>query len=183
MSVPPARVTFDSQAFTYLVNATSGLYDPTADPDRAVGEQSLAALRVFLHHPVIIVLPTVMAEVKAIGDAEKREAHLMFHRVHLVEFHLDREKVDALARYYQRSHPGARRFQDCQVVAEAELARIDFLLTFDPELIRHLDRRTGFVKLRTPAEFWQFMSVPPGSQPKWEPHSTNPLSQATWWRW
>lgn len=183
MSATPARVTFDSQCFTYLVKANAGDYDPSADPDGAVGEQALAAFRIFLHYDIITVLPTVMSEIRGIQDPDKREAHEMFQRVHLVEVPLDHQKVTALATYYQLLHPGEKRLADCQVVAEAELHRIDFLLTFDAEMMSHLSGKTGYVILTSPAWFWRFMRVAHGSQPKWVPHYSHPLAQATWWRW
>ncbi len=175
-----AKVTFDSQVFTYLVEANSGGYDPMADPDSDLARERVAAFRVFLYHPIIAMVPTVTREVHGIPDSAWRNEHELFRKVHFVDIPLDPAKVDALASYYRSLH---RDMDDCRVVAEAELWRMDFLLTFDDDLMKHLSHRTGYVVLATPSWFWHFMKVLPGTPPTWTPHPTHPLYQATWWRW
>lgn len=175
------QVTFDSQVFTYLVEANSGAYNPATDTDQAVAQERIAALRIFLYHDVIVIPPTVAREFRSISDPERRQEHELFARVHLIEpDHLDPAKVDALATYYHGLHPS---MNDCRIVAEAELLRIDFLLTHDADLFKHLGRRPGYPVLALPSWFWQFMKIPRGKPPKWAPHPTHPLSQADWWRW
>ena len=141
----------------------------------------MAALRVFLYHDVVIIPPTVGKEFRRITDPARRQEHEMFARVHLIEpNHLDPKKVDALARYYFRLHP---EMNDCRIVAEAELLRIDFLLTYDKDLFKRLGRLEGYPLLVSPSWFWDFMKIPRGTAPKWEPHPSHPLAGASWLRW
>lgn len=176
-----SQVTFDSQVFTYLVEANAGAYDPAKDPDHTTAQERVAALRIFLYHDIIIVPPTVAREFRNIADPSRRKEHELFAHVHLIETdHLDPAKVDALARYYYGLHPS---MNDCRIVAEAELLRVDFLLTRDADLINRLGHRPGYPVLATPSWFWRFMKIPRGASPKWTPHPTHPLSQTDWWRW
>lgn len=175
------QVTFDSQVFTYLVEANSGAYDPATDRDHAVAQERVAALRIFLYHDMIIIPPTVVREFTGISNPDRRKEHELFAHVHLIEpDHLDPAKVDALASYYYGIHPS---MNDCRILAEAELLRIDFLLTYDADLLKSLGRRPGYPVLATPSWFWRFLKIPRGASPKWTPHSTHPLFGTVWWRW
>lgn len=142
-----SQVTFDSQVFTYLIEANSGDYDPTTDPDQVVAQERVAALRVFLHHDIIVIPPTVGKESKSIPDHDRRKEHELFAHVHLIQpDHLDPTKVDALASHYFKFHPS---MDDCRIVAKAELLRIDFLLTHDTNLLKRLGHRKGYPVLAT----------------------------------
>jgi hypothetical protein len=66
-------------------------------------------------------------------------------------------------------------------VAEAEAAGAEVLLTSDGDLIKHLGDKT-VVALMQPTEFLASLAIAPGSAPRIEPASGNPLSAVTWWR-
>ncbi len=71
--------------------------------------------------------------------------------------------------------------EDCQIVAEAELAGMLRLLTFDHDLRKDVASWTK-VKSRTPSERWEELGISKGSEPRIRPHPTNPLSLVNWWR-
>lgn len=174
-------IALDSQAFTFLIRANSGSYDPTTDdPDLAA--EHIAVFRVFVYYPGLILgLPTVTREIKPIPDPSWKREHEIFDRVHLlIGVPLPAQKVDALAKYYEILH---RDLDDCRVVAEAELSRVNFLLTYDFDLIKHLEQKTGHLVLCKPSWFWGFLKLPAGTPPNWAPFpSSHPLALATWWR-
>lgn len=173
----------DAQVFTFLIQANSGLYDPATDSDLALATERVAVFRVFLYYPgLILALPTVTRETGSIADPEWRRDHELFGRVQLLTgMPLPTQKVDALAVYYESLHPS--HINDCRIVAEAELARVDFLLTYDFDLLKRLAAHTGHLQLEKPSSFWTFLNLPRGTPPNWIPHSSHPLAQANWWRW
>lgn len=182
-SISDARITFDSVVFWYFARAASGSYDPAKDTNRILAAQRVAALRIFLYHDLITVMPTVAEEVRAVSNPKRKELHDMFLKVHFVQHPIDPKKVDSLARYYQRFHGGPKDEKDCRIVAEAELTRMDYLLTWDGSLWKHLQRRTGYLKIVSPAQFWEELNLPRGRKPRLEPAPSNPLASVPWWRW
>ena len=71
---------------------------------------------------------------------------------------------------------------DCRIVAEAEDASLDAVLTFDERLVARLAAQTNFVLIR-PAEYWGRLGIPRGTSPTTVPRNDNPMAAATWWRW
>jgi hypothetical protein len=67
------------------------------------------------------------------------------------------------------------------VVAEAEAAGAEVLLTCDARMIKHLGSR-ALLALMRPTEFMASLAIPPGTQPYWIPADGNPLATQTWWR-
>jgi hypothetical protein len=174
------RVAIDSNALTYLLDAVCDGYLPCADPDPG-GPERVAMFRVFCYlteRPW--VGPTVRAEYAAIVDASKREEHDRWTRYHLEDFELtgDAESVDARAKELKNHHC---HLDDCRVVAEAEAAGAEVLLTCDARMIKHLGSRTGLALMR-PTAFIASLAIPPGTPPHSVPADGNPLATQTWWR-
>jgi hypothetical protein len=182
------RVSFDSQVFTYLLRASEDGYHPDHDPlGPDVARECVAALRVFLYateYGNLVLLPTVVEEYQQIADAQLRRLHEIRRAVYFVSRPVDPQKVKALAGYYFGFHGRTdRERMDCRIVAEAELTRVDTLLTFDSDLIKDLKGRTDFVSLVSPSEFWTQINVSPGTPPKLMPSPGHPLNDVDWWKW
>jgi hypothetical protein len=158
-------------------------YDPQLDPDKKVAPERRAAFRVFLHVECILALPTVKQQVARIPNADLRNLHQGFHLVHLEEPLLDVSAVAARADELEPHHGGREgAAEDCQIVAEAELAGATVLLTFDETLRKRLGLRAR-LPLLSPSEYWVKLAISRGALPVREPAMAHPLSGATWWRW
>lgn len=175
-------VALDSDVTTFLMQANTAGYDPKGDTDAKVALEREAAFRVFLHAERIFALPTVNEQVARIPDADFRDLHKGFYLVHLEEPRLDASTVAARAQELGQYHKGGAAKEDCQIVAEAELAGADVLLTFDGLLRKRLGLHAR-LRLLAPSEYWIALAVPRGATPAREPEMSHPLSDATWWRW
>lgn len=181
-----ALVGVDSNVLTYLIQASTGRYDPSTDPEPGLAPERVAAFRVFLYAQCLYIVPTVSKEVEAIrSNPGVRDWHLRFRDVLLGEvLGLDDSRVQERAEDLSKYHRDGRNFlNDCRIVAEAELGALHVLLTFDRRLRKNLDQQTGALRLRQPSEYWTELDIPQGTPPKWAPPSSNPLSKASWWRW
>ena len=176
-----ASVGVDTNVLAFLAQAASGVYDPAADADAILKPERVAAYRVFLYSPCIAVTPTVNEEIERTTDPRERAElvgwrHTLF--VELLDVHPG--AVEARTRRFRQHHTGER---DCRIVAEAELAGLDVLLTFDKTLRKHLDGHSTPLRLRYPSEYWAELQIPRGQVPGSSPDPTNPIHTATWWRW
>lgn len=180
-------VALDADAFTFLMQANTG-YDPTQDSDVKVAMERVAVFRVFLHVERIIALPKVKSQVARIPHGDFRTVHRGFLRVHLEEPQVDDAAATARAKElgeYHQAREGAekrRREEDCRVVAEAELAEVDALLTFYKTLQKDLGSHAR-LRLLAPLEYWTALGIPRGATPVRVPDKTHPLYSADWWRW
>lgn len=176
-------VAFDSDILTYLMQANTAGYDPARDCDKEVAPEREAAFLLFLHVEPIVVLPTVKRQVARIPDADFRTLHQGFLMVHTEEPQLDEASIASRARKLGQHHKGDQgEEEDCRVVAEAELAAVDALLSFDMDLRRRLGPHAR-LPLLAPSEYWPVLGIPRGTRPPKEPDSLHPLYPETWWRW
>jgi hypothetical protein len=163
-----------------LIEAVSPGYQPENDTSRLF-EERRAILRILLYirYPCY-VLPTVQKEYKRIKRTNWRNEHeeftQMLLRDYLGEFDnselINRQKI--LCSYHDKK-------LDCQILAEAEAAHMDILLTCDKKFIKRLGSRTMGVRMMKPTEYLQGLNILPGSKPVWRPSPSNPLSKKTWW--
>jgi hypothetical protein len=172
----------DRNVWQYLVDATSGAYDPAVDTSD-LREERVAALRIVLHTPSILcVTPSVHAEFERIGDpgrwCENAGIRDVFIRV-VRPCDLDSRLVETRTRVLQAHHADP---DDCRVVAEAEAARVWRFITFDTLLVQHLTSHTTLM-LTQPSVYWRELRVPQGANPRLSPAPSNPLSTQSWWRW
>ncbi len=123
-------VAVDSNMLTYLHDATSPSFDPTADPSDNLVVQKLALVRtLFYWNGTLQIVPTVSVEYQRIRDSARRQSHDVFAMVLFEEVvNLDLQEVESLRNYFLRFHAD---IDDCQIVAEAELAEMEVLLTCD----------------------------------------------------
>lgn len=171
----------DSNAYTFLVQANAGDFNPALCSDPAVAEEKVAMFRIFTYSQILYVLPTVKAEASVIRDLNKKELHKLFSAVLLDEIPgLDPVIVEARAQELLLLH---KEEKDCRVVAEAESGGLKVLLTFDIPLLKNLMNHTRGVALRRPSEHWTAMHIPRGERRVWEPHQTHPLCNERWWKW
>lgn len=175
----PAAI--DTMVVDYLVQAMSAGYNPVADHDLTLAKERVAAFRLFLWDSLMI-LPTVLKQIEATGDASRRQKLENLVIIHLLEAQVPVEAVlgietraKALAKYHSD-------INDCRIIAEAEYAQAEVLLSFDHRLIRRLCKYTH-IPLGTPSEYWDRLAIPRGTPPKWTPVSRNPLSREKWWLW
>jgi predicted nucleic acid-binding protein len=109
------------------------------------------------------------------------------------QFNLEEPQVDdaaatarakKLGQYHQAREGGEkrRREEDCRVVAEAELAEADALLTFDKTLQKNLGSHAR-LRLLAPLEYWTALAIPHRATPVREPDKSHPLYHADWLRW
>ena len=176
----PNLIAFDSNVFTFFLEASSGDYHaPARDPLR---DQRIAAFRLFLYAQPVI-LPTVTREAEGIRQQDHLRRHLDSIAFQFNEF-LPDEKwmvlIERRARELERFHPG--KLNDCQIVAEAEADNVPVLVTFDGDLRRRLTSHAK-VRIETPEDCWESMAIPRGSREGWRPAPANPLLDETWWRW
>lgn len=165
------------------MQANTAGYDPARDCDGEVAPEREAAFLVFLHIEPILVLPTVKRQVARIPDADLRALHQGFELVHLEEPQLDEATVATRARELGQYHKGDQREEeDCRVVAEAELAGADSLLSFDKDLRKRLSPYAR-LPLLAPSEYWTALGIPRGTRPPKEPDRSHPLYPEPWWRW
>jgi predicted nucleic acid-binding protein len=174
------RVAIDSNALTYLLEAMEPGYDPVAD-DSALARERLAMIRSYLYaEQYFYVLPEVETEYRKIRHEDWRKAHeslvgtLLMEVFWVLDFSAVAHRKELFLKYHSK-------ISDCQLIAEAEVARMDVFLTKDDDLTRRLSTLTK-VHIVTPSLFWDEFKVAPGSTPKILPHPTNPLCCHVWWR-
>lgn len=176
-------VALDSDVWTYLMQANTLGYDPAQDPDKNLAREKSAVFQVFLYVDRIVILPTVKCQVARITDADRRSQHQGFGQVHLDEPLVDEASVVARARNLNQYHKGGQgEEEDCRIVAEAELANVDVLLSFDTDLRTRLTPHAR-LPLQAPFEYWKTLAIPRGTKPRREPDRCHPLYTAAWWHW
>ena len=162
----------DSNALTYLIDATEPGYDPASD-DPALAAERVAMFRIFLYGDRgFWVSPTVKQEYGQIRNQYRFVRHDSVTGSLLLDQDLDEaseHQLRARALDLERHHTGAR---DCLILAEVELMGLDTLLSFDPQFVRRVNDHTG-VNVTRPSAFWHGLGIPPGANPVWSPVPSN----------
>jgi hypothetical protein len=168
----------DSQCLSYLIDAIMEV----ADPKDSLADEKKALFRIYLYLPdTLYVTPTVQDECAAIRNTDRRKLHDDFISTMFGElFPEPKESISFLTREFAKYHGGAN---DCRILAEAEIAGMGFLLTYDGVFLERLKSRTKCVNLIRPSEMWAQLHVPRGAKPDKSPHLKNPLSKEAWWKW
>jgi hypothetical protein len=174
------QIGLDSQCLSYLLDAISGVEEPT---DILV-EEKKALIRTWFYRPnhfAFTLTATVLEEVRAIRDSVRREFHENFSRTLMLDHPVkDQNAVQKRADELAQFHP---RERDCRILAEAEELGLDFVLTYDHDFWKRLTDKSPITKLIKPSVYWSNCGIVAGSPPKTVPHKTNPLSNQEWWRW
>lgn len=173
-------VAVDSNALTYLIEATEPGYDPARD-DPTLARERVSMLRIFFYADCDMwVSPTVKHEIRMIADWYRNARHDRFVGFLLLDqpVHADPERIDARVQLLLTFHP---KKLDCRILAEAESMDLDALLSFDPQFVRRV-RHNSRVRVVRPSEFWSSLGIAPGARPVRKPAAANPLSRVDWWR-
>jgi predicted nucleic acid-binding protein len=174
------QIGLDSQSLSYLLDAIAGIEEPTD----ILAPEKKALVRSWFYRPgnfAFTLTATVIAEIRQIPNATRREFHENFIRTHFLDYPVvDPEAVQARARQFASAHPKPR---DCRILAEAEELGLDVVLTYDHDFWKRLRDSSPTTRLLKPSEYWDDLGVPAGAVPQTVPHHTNPFSAQSWWRW
>lgn len=176
--MPVARlIGLDAGTMRLTLDALAPGYDPACDTS-GFAEERVALLRCFLYgtciyHLVPCVTRLLLDREDRDGDAAERGTIFLLSNG---SWRLGEAGVERRVRELREEH--ANEFS-CQVVAEAETARLAVVLTCDPCLATDLEAHTN-VKLLRPVDFWTKLKLPSGSPALWFP--VNHLAAKTWWR-
>ena len=178
MSHEAHRVSLDTQCLSYLLDGIAGIIEPTD----SLAEERKALLRTWFYRPGTFVLTeTVMGKVANIKNIDRRKFHQDFI---LPLFHDDSVRNPSLVAKrtleFESFHPSKN---DCRILAEAEDAEVDIVLTYDDKFLKRLGSVSNKCRLERPTSYWFGFEVPRGATADKVPHRTNPLSQHSWWRW
>lgn len=176
-------VALDSDTFTYLVQAVDPDYNPKEDKAE-VAEQRLSIIRAYLYSGQnYILLPTVQRQYENIRNTLKKKAHEVIHQIMLsdTDCNLKLNDIENKVKYYSKHHQGRKNKDDCNILAEAELNKIDVLLTNDNAFQKNLKTFITTVNILKPSEFWKTLNIPQGADLVIIPHPTNPLYLKKWW--
>lgn len=183
-----STIALDSNLLTYLLRAMSPSYNPETDKGKYVPEL-IAIFRCYIYvAQTFYITPTVVEEYLKISDSKEengvkfKDLHQRLHKLMLMDLSPAPcpKKVDCRKDYYLKYH---KTVNDCKILAEAEIGRMDILLTNDDEFYNRLHRHTKSLKLMKPTEFWESLKIAKGSRPILEPRHENPLYGKNWWRW
>jgi hypothetical protein len=178
-------VGLDSQCFSYLLDAISGISKPTD----SLALEKIALTRAWFYKPgqfSFVLTDTVVNETSKIKNIERRNLHDSFRNT---LFHdpavQDPIAVKNRANVFYKDH---RKLNDCLVLAEAEELKLDIVLTYDSKFWKRLCCISNVTKLMKPTDYWASLNIPKGARPTVVPYNAtpgdaNPLSFQQWWRW
>lgn len=166
----------DSQCLSYLIDALSDVTSP-AD---ALAQERASLARIFFYSPGTL-WTTITAEVECsrIRQVDRAELHRSWIAVHFGALPIsDAHMIDERVALLRTEHRGEN---DCRILAEAESAKLNVLITNDKAFRRNLSAHTE-VLLAAPIEYWTSMAISAGTLPQKTPTPDNPLAKQTWWR-
>lgn len=168
----------DSDCLSYLIDTIEDVSEPIGD----TANEKKSLFRIYLYsESIFFVTPTVEMQYNRIKDVDRRKLHESFSEVVFSDADIhDHDEVKRLVGCYSKYHKDA---EDCRILAEAVTINLGVLLTNGKQFRSHLSNRVTSLRLERPSAYWQSLNIPRGDQPQREPHSTNPLSGETWWRW
>jgi predicted nucleic acid-binding protein len=174
------NISIDSNALTYLIEAIDPNYDPLND-ELSNYLQRVSMLRIFLYGGLRCgILPQVFKEMGDISEHKWKETHestagVLFHEVtpKCLELDLKQRKEELL-----KTHP---KEKDCTLLAEAEFAGINVLLTRDVKFRNRLNP-LSIVEIIFPSDYLDLLSIEKDTKPKFCPDKSNPLFGKSWWK-
>ncbi|HOY71267.1 MAG TPA: hypothetical protein PL131_06210 [Methylotenera sp.] len=185
MPAKKQHVGLDSQSFSYLLDAISGISKPVD----SLATEKIALVRAFFYKPgqfSFVLTETVVNEASKINNVERRNLHDSFRNTLFYSPAVkDAIAVKNRANEFYIHH---RKLNDCLVLAEAEDLRLDIVLTYDNKFWQRLCNMSNVTKLMKPNEYWASLDIPIGGTPQFRPYDANPedanpLSFQQWWRW
>jgi predicted nucleic acid-binding protein len=173
-------VAIESNTLSYLAEAMLPGYDPK-DDNPALAKERISMIRIFLYTGITYhVLPTVHKEYSRIVERKTRKEHQEIAEMLCFDhWEFDQAEIKLMKNRFLTHH---NQENDCKILAEAEAAGMDILLSFDKRFINKLVKKTEKVKIMKPTDFWDLLNIQLGTKPKLCPSRSNPLSQKTWWQ-
>jgi hypothetical protein len=173
-----SRVGLDSNCLSYLIDAATR----ASAGSTPVSVEGTALLRILFYVPGrFFVTDTVAEECRDIRNPEKLAIHTSFTSYTYWGIPInDLVKVSERAKSLSPLHSGDA---DCLVLAEAEDAELDVLLTYDRNFLKLGAASGTVVKLSRPSEHWASLSIPRSSPLVNRPTQGNPLEGQSWWLW
>jgi hypothetical protein len=170
------NIGLDSNCYTYLIDVMSKLQQPT-DP---LAEQRIALFRTFLYRKGGLWLtPTLRKEFEAIPSIDRSAFHSSWTSLFPETQPIDQSRIEIRVFELNKLHSDIR---SCRILAEAEDAGLNGLLTFDNGFISKLSSHTQ-VSLQRPVEFWNSLGIPRGATPVTFPRTDNAMLAENWWCW
>ena len=172
------KIAVDSQTLTYFIQCAAPGYNPLNDSQGNVAKERKAIYHIFLRVKYMYVPPTVRKEYMKISNKEFKNSHIMFTGVHFDDIDgINEKEVKELKNEFLISHKSE---SDCYAVAEAEIGKMDYFLTFDEDLRKHLINKTK-LKILFPSDYCKILkdlNIAP-----WKiPRESNPKSKEDWWK-
>jgi hypothetical protein len=173
------RIGLDLRSFTGFVDTLHALRELTG----AFAEDRKALAHIFFYVAIPYLPQAVIAECAKLPK-EQRELYEKWIQVNFPQVPAqDQAKVDARTEELLRHHTNQT---DCRTLAEAEVFKLDALLTYDADFTQRLGSGSASnpqVKVITPRAYWADLAVPHDAPLKHEPDWLNPLRGQSWWRW
>ncbi len=175
------KIAIDSNALTYLIKAMEPSYDPLMDiPSNRKERQAM--LRIFLYQgEPFYVLPQVTKEYHDIPSYLWRNMHGSTVGALLIEYRIANQVIemdnrrDVFLKVHKNNH------KDCQLLAEAEMASMNVLLTRDKLFKNALSGMTT-IRIMYPSEYFESLNLRSDMSPTLSPVESNPLFGKTWWQ-
>ncbi|MCW8943714.1 MAG: hypothetical protein OQL27_03010 [Sedimenticola sp.] len=178
MSQNETGIAIDSQCLSYLIDAISGLDEPTDE----LADEKKALLRIWFYQPETFwVTGTVASECSKIKNIERHELHQSFISMAFMDPpQRDKSAIHKRTVTYMLAHPKAN---DCRILAETVDLGLNVLLSYDHRFLSRLSAAEPAVMLAKPTEYWNSLNIPLGAPLVTAPHPSNPLSERSWWLW
>jgi hypothetical protein len=172
------KIALDSQCVSYILSAMAGGSKPTG----ALAAEKIALFRTYLYlRDTFYISPTVIEECNMMNDTANKNNHEDIIKTLFFETYTDDiTEIETLINTCLSYHS---KEMDCRILAEAEVAGINVLLTYDFRFLKNLTVHPLQVRLEKPSTFWKKLSIPRGAIPNKTPRPTNPLAKNTWWKW
>ena len=173
------KIAVDSQTLTYLIQSAEPGYNPLNDSQRNVAKERESIFHIFLRVDIMYVPPTVKKQYMEISkDIEFRNSHKIFNSIHFEDIDgINKTEVEELKNRFLISH---KKESDCYAVAEAEIGKMDYFLTFDKDLRNHLINETK-LKILFPSDYCKILKDL-NIAPRKIPRESNPKSKEAWWK-
>lgn len=150
----------DSNCLSFIIDALEGIEKPTD----SLAEQRIALARIFFYTgQTFFTMPTVKSEVENIRDSIRKAKHESWMMTHFgtLPIHIPEDAISQRAQRFKRFHSKER---DCMLLAEAEAAQLEILLSFDFDFVDHLAGKSNVILMK-PLDCWNALSIPRGSPP------------------
>lgn len=172
------RIAVDSQTLTYFIQCAEPGYNPLNDSKKDLAKERESIFHIFLRVDGMYIPPTVKKEYMKISNLKFKNSHKRFNIIHFEDIDgINRTDAEELKNRFLILH---KEENDCYAVAEAEIGKMDYFLTFDKNLRKNLMNDTK-LKILFPSDYWEILKAL-NIAPRIIPHESNPKSKEDWWK-